>query len=62
LAGISVFIEKTNGLTHLHSGLAGQGAVHVYNRIVGDALVTVVGEVPARTVIQIADSVRYAGQ
>lgn len=62
LAGISVFIEKTNGLTHLHSGLAGQGAVHVYNRIVGDSLVTVVGEVPARTVIQVADSVRYAGQ
>ena len=62
LAGISVFIEKTNGLTPPHSGLAGQGAVHVYNRIVGDALVTVVGEVPARTVIQIADSVRYAGQ
>jgi sigma-E factor negative regulatory protein RseB len=62
LAGISVFIEKTNGLPHLHSGLAEQGAVHVYNRIVGDSLVTVVGEVPARTVIQIADSVRYAGQ
>lgn len=62
LAGISVFIEKTNGLPHLHSGLAGQGAVHVYNRIVGDALITVVGEVPARTVIQVAESVRYAGQ
>ena len=62
LAGISVFIEKVNGQTRLNSGLAGQGAVHVYNRIVADSLVTVVGEVPARTVIQVADSVRYAGQ
>ncbi len=62
LAGISVFIEKVGELAHFHSGLAGQGAVHVYNRIVGDSLVTVVGEVPARTVIQVADSVRYAGQ
>jgi negative regulator of sigma E activity len=25
-------------------------------------LITVVGEVPPRTVIQVADSVRYAGQ
>lgn len=62
LAGISVFIEKIDELAHFHSGLAGHGAVHVYNRVVGDSLVTVVGEVPARTVIQVADSVRYAGQ
>jgi sigma-E factor negative regulatory protein RseB len=62
LAGISVFIEKIDELAHFHSGLTGQGAVHVYNRVVGDSLVTVVGEVPARTVIQVADSVRYAGQ
>ncbi|MDD5058589.1 MAG: MucB/RseB C-terminal domain-containing protein [Sideroxydans sp.] len=62
LAGISVFIEKTNGTTNLHYGLVGQGEVNIYSRIVGDSLVTVVGEVPAKTVIQIADSVRYAGQ
>ncbi|MBI5005544.1 MAG: MucB/RseB C-terminal domain-containing protein [Nitrosomonadales bacterium] len=62
LAGISVFIEKASDSTHRNPGLAGQGAVHVYNRIIGDSLVTVVGEVPARTVIQVAESVRYAGQ
>jgi sigma-E factor negative regulatory protein RseB len=62
LAGISVFIEKTNDATYSHSGLSGQGAAHVYNRIVGEHLVTVVGEVPPRTVIQMGDSVRYAGQ
>lgn len=62
LAGISVFIEKAKDVTHFHSGLSGQGVAHVYNRIVGEHLVTVVGEVPPRTVIQVADSVRYAGQ
>ncbi|HLP97317.1 MAG TPA: MucB/RseB C-terminal domain-containing protein [Sideroxyarcus sp.] len=62
LAGISVFIEKASGVRSIRSGLSGQGAAHVYNRIVGEDLVTVVGEVPARTVIQVADSVRYAGQ
>lgn len=62
LAGISVFIEQAEAATYIHSGLSGQGAAHVYNRIVGDNLVTVVGEVPPLTVIQVGDSVRYAGQ
>lgn len=61
LSGISIFIEKVKQAPPL-SGLSGQGAVHVYNRIVGDYLVTVVGEVPPRVVIQVADSVRYAGE
>ena len=62
LAGISVFIEKASQATHARSGLSGRGAANVYKRIVGDNLVTVVGEVPPRTVIQVGDSVRYAGQ
>ncbi len=63
LAAISVFIEKIDdAATYMHSGLYGQGAAHVYNRVVGEHLVTVVGEVPPRTVIQVGDSVRYAGQ
>lgn len=62
LAGISVFIENAQDASFLHSGLSGQGAAHIYNRIVGDHLITVVGEVPSRTVIQVGDSVRYAGQ
>lgn len=61
LAGISVFIEQAGGEPELR-GLSSQGAVHVYNRRSGDHLITVVGEVPPRTVIQVADSVRYAGQ
>lgn len=62
LAGISIFIEKAKDVTYIHSGLSGQGASHVYNRIIGENLITVVGEVPPRTVIQVGDSVRYAGQ
>jgi sigma-E factor negative regulatory protein RseB len=61
LAGISVFIEKVGEMTAV-PGLSSQGAVHIYSRLVGDHLVTVVGEVPPRTVIQVADSVRYAGE
>jgi sigma-E factor negative regulatory protein RseB len=62
LAGISVFIEKIKEGTYIHSGLYGEGGVHVYNRQIGENLITVVGEVPPLTVIQVADSVRYAGQ
>ncbi len=62
LAAISVFIEKAKDVSFLGSGLSGQGAAHVYSRIVGDSLITVVGEVPPRTVIQVGDSVRYAGE
>ena len=61
LSGISVFIEKVSDVTDI-PGLSGRGAVHMYNRLVGDNLVTVVGEVPPRVVIQVADSVRYAGE
>lgn len=62
LAGISVFIEDLAGREDVNSGLSSQGAIQIYSRISGDKLITVVGEVPPRTVIQVADSVRYAGQ
>lgn len=61
LAGISVFIEKIKDATHIHQGLSGRGVANVYKRIVGENLVTVVGEVPPRAVMQVGDSVRYAG-
>ncbi|TAJ76520.1 MAG: siderophore-interacting protein [Gallionellaceae bacterium] len=61
LAGISVFIEDVGGREDVNSGLSSQGAVQVYSRVSGDKLITVVGEVPPRTVIQVAESVRYAG-
>jgi sigma-E factor negative regulatory protein RseB len=62
LAGISVFIEDVGDREDVNSGLSSQGAIQIYSRISGDKLITVVGEVPPRTVMQVAESVRYAGQ
>lgn len=59
LAGISVFIESSDDDQDDHTGLSSQGAMQVYSKVDGDYLVTVVGEVPPRTVTQVADSVRY---
>lgn len=62
LAGISVFIEDMGGRDDVTPGLSSQGGIQIYSRISGDKLITVVGEVPPRTVMQVAESVRYAGQ
>jgi sigma-E factor negative regulatory protein RseB len=62
LAAISVFIEDLGKREEANSGLSSQGSIQIYSRVSGDKLITVVGEVPPRTVIQVADSVRYAGQ
>ena len=62
LAGISVFIENMpSDSDDVGPNLSSQGAIQVYRKEVDDHLVTVVGEVPPRTVMQVADSVRYAG-
>ena len=56
LAAISVFIEpKVRELGV--KPLANQGAVHIYKRVHGEFIVTVLGEAPAATVMQIANSV-----
>ena len=62
LAGISVFIETLGNNFDKKLGLSSRGAIHVYSKIKDDYLVTVVGEVPPLTVMQVADSVRYKGQ
>lgn len=62
LAAVSVFIEPLSGLPRPVSGLSSQGAIHVYARPVGDYQVTVLGEVPAVTVTQIANSVSPAAK
>lgn len=62
LAGISVFIEENDDDDDDHPGLTSQGAIQVYSKVVDGRLVTVVGEVPPQTVMQVADSVRYAGE
>jgi len=62
LIGISVFIEDVGDREDVNSGLSNQGSIQIYSRVSGDKLITVVGEVPPRTVMQVAESVRYAGQ
>lgn len=55
LAAISIFVEPK--LRELGGKpLTNQGAVHIYKRIYGDHLVTVLGEAPAATIMQIANS------
>jgi len=61
LAGISVFIEKSDNDEDDHPGLSSQGVIQIYSKLVDGQLVTVVGEVPPRTVMQVADSVRNGG-
>ncbi len=62
LAGISVFIEAMAGNSEAKIGLSSLGAMQIYSKVSGDYLLTVVGEVPPRTVMQVADSIRHKGQ
>lgn len=56
LAAISVFIESTPRARPADSTLTHQGAVNIYTRSYADRMVTVLGEAPAATVMQIANS------
>jgi sigma-E factor negative regulatory protein RseB len=62
LAGISVFIEDVGGRENLNTGLSSKGVMQIFSRISGDKLIVVVGEVPPHTVMQVAESVRFAGK
>jgi sigma-E factor negative regulatory protein RseB len=60
LAAVSVFIEPLSG-TRAAEKFSHQGAVNIYTRTIADFMVTVLGEAPAATVKQIADSLEYRG-
>ena len=62
LSAISVFIEQDDGDDDDVEGLASRGAMSLYHKVMGKNLITVVGEVPPRTVMQVLDSVRYNGR
>jgi len=62
LAGISVFIEKLSDKPGAKPGLYSKGVIQVYIKVLDTNLLTVVGEVPPRTLIQVAESVRYGGK
>lgn len=62
LAALSIFIERAAEADHPHLGLSSQGAVHVYRKLSDGNFITVVGELPPRAVLQVGESVRYAGE
>lgn len=57
LAAVSVFIEPVATRRSIHEGLSQQGAINIFTRTIDDQVVTVLGEAPASTVMQIANSV-----
>ena len=61
LAAVSVFIEPLPNAPP-SGGISHQGAVTIYTKALPDQLVTVLGETPAATVVQIGDSVAYKGR
>jgi sigma-E factor negative regulatory protein RseB len=60
LAAVSVFIEPLPK-ARIARSLSHQGAVNIYTRPVADYMVTVLGEAPAATVMQIANSLEFRG-
>ena len=61
LVAVSVFIEPLPPGDTFRFGISSQGAINVFTRPVADHLVTVLGETPAATVMQIGNSVSYKG-
>jgi sigma-E factor negative regulatory protein RseB len=62
LAAVSVFIEPLPPAAKVTEGLSQQGAINIYTRPLSDQLVTVLGETPPVTVMQIANSVGPKGR
>lgn len=61
LATVSVFIEPLTATAIPPQGLSSQGMIHVHAMVMEDHQVTVLGEVPAVTVSQIANAVQHRG-
>ena len=62
LSGISIFVEPYDGDLDDTDGLSSRGALNLHHKVLNKHLITVVGEVPPRTVMQVFDSVRYNGK
>ena len=60
-SAVSIFIEPDDGDEDDVEGLSSRGAVNIYHKVVYGHLITVVGEVPPRTVMRVFDSVRHNG-
>lgn len=60
VASVSIYIEYTDGEGKDFSKMAGSssmGAIHAYTKMLSDALITVVGEVPEATVKMVGDAI-----
>ena len=62
LAAVSIFIEPAATRNKINEGLSQQGAINIFTRTINDQVVTVLGEAPATTVMQIANSVSPRGK
>lgn len=62
LSAISIFIEPNDKDDGDVDGLSSRGAVNLHHKVMDGNLITVVGEVPPRTVMQVLESVRYNGK
>jgi sigma-E factor negative regulatory protein RseB len=64
LAAISVFIEpmREAEVSKTVQSLAQRGALNIYTKSLNDYLITVIGEAPPATVMQIGDSVTSSGK
>ncbi|MBI1965319.1 MAG: MucB/RseB C-terminal domain-containing protein [Betaproteobacteria bacterium] len=60
LAAVSVFIEPLPKIPP-QQNLSHQGSVNIYTRLTADYMVTALGEAPAVTVMQIANSLEFKG-
>lgn len=61
MSAISIFIEPADKDEDDFEGLSNRGAVNLYHKIMNKHLITVVGDVPPRSVMQVLESVRYNG-
>jgi len=61
LAGISIFVHKLGERHGIRQGLHSKGVIQVYSKLMDEYLLTVVGEVPPHTIMQVAESVRFGG-
>ena len=59
LAAVSVFIEPRRTRTPDQRGPDASGRINIYTRTINDQVVTVLGEAPASTVMQIGNSVSF---
>lgn len=62
LSAISIFVEPNHHDEDDEEGLSSRGAMYFYREVVGNHLITVVGEVPPRTLMQVFYSMRYNGR